>query len=122
MLPSKVCFLCQELFASPPVVYNEDDDQDRRLHPPYIHHSSYQELLHSAHQCHLCLKIVEALQGLTEFYGYGPGERHGPVQLYFEVRSERLEPDILIFIDKSSETVELEIRSSMCELFLALLD
>lgn len=44
------------------------------------------------------------------------------MQLYFEVRSERLEPDMLTFIDNSSETGELEIRSSMCELFFPLLD
>jgi hypothetical protein len=44
------------------------------------------------------------------------------VQMYFEVRGGRQEPDMLLFIGNSSESVELEIRSSTCEsLLLSLL-
>lgn len=40
----------------------------------------------------------------------------GPVQLYFEARGERVEPDLMVSLGDSVDSLPLEIRSDTCKL------
>lgn len=104
----QICTLCQGLFSLPIRIYREDDGLNRSR---YIHHQSYDELSYSARHCHLCLIMAEAfLRTSTDW------SSDGPVQLYFEAREERMEPDLMISLGGSVKSLTLEIRSDTCKL------
>jgi hypothetical protein len=108
---NQLCALCQGLFSSPVRIYHEDDGLNLRPRSRYIHYQSYDELVYSARHCHLCLIISEALLQVSVDW-----TSDGPVQLYFEARGERKEPDLMVSLGDSVESLPLEIRSNTCKL------